>query len=303
MRALTSYTEEGRNAYCDGLELADCPYEDETVRYFEWRAGWLRSMGDDHFSLDEPRDPLDYSHPMEVAKIDAWYAEGHAKFRYKKAEQLLPDLSTVAGVLGAPENWAGNCYATALKLKESGLLAPLEAEFGEIKLCYGVYDGVIASGSMFDKAPFSRHGWLEFEEGVVIDPTWWVFVGEEPSLRVANVEDYDLGASRLRQRVRNDTDPPAFDASQGVVRWTINDPDVTAFAELLLGDGSRLKEGEISRAQAFWLANRPLFALGNRASELYRALKTVGLGALIPIDNRAYSGVEYDDTIPTAKFK
>jgi hypothetical protein len=87
------------------------------------------------------------------------------------------------------------------------------------------------------------------------------------------------------------------------VRWTINDPDVTAFAELLLGDGSRLKEGEISRGQAFWLANRPLFALGNRASELYRALKTVGLGALIPIDNRAYSGVEYDDTIPTAKFK
>ncbi len=79
-------------------------------------------------------------------------------------------------------------------------------------------------------------------------------------------------------------------------RWTINDPDVTAFAELLLGEQSRLSDGKLSRGQAHWLGNRPLSALGSRAAEVYRALKTIGLGALIPIDNRVYADVEADDS-------
>lgn len=294
MRTLTSYVDEGRTAYCDEVDLDDCPYSEGTVRYYEWRGGWLETHGNDPLAFDHlgPRDPLDFSHPAELAKTDAWCAKRHAQFRYKKARQLLPSLPDVAGALGAPENWAGNCYATAHKLKESGLLAAMEEEFGAVKLCYGIYDGEIASDSMFARKPFARHGWLEFEEGIVVDPTYWVFVGEEPSLRVADVGNYDLAASRLCQRVRNDTKPPPFDESHGVIRWTINDPDVTAFVEVLLGEHSQIGDGVLSRGQAHWLGNRPLSALGNRAEELYRALKVLGLSALIPLDNRHYIGMD-----------
>lgn len=304
MRPLVSYRDEGNEAYLDGVELKDCPYKEDTIRYFEWRAAWLRSSADDPLAWDDlgPRDPFDYSHPAEVARTDAWLAERSARFRIGRAKELLPTLADVAGALGAPENWAGNCYATSQKLKESGLLKALEKEFGEARLCYGVYTGEIHPDSMFAKAAFSRHGWLEFDEGIVVDPTYWVFAGEEPSIRVAGLEEYDLAASRLRQRIFNNTTPPAFDAEQGVVRWTVNDPDVTAFVEMLLGEHSRLNEGQISRGQAHWLGNRPLSALGSRAEELYVALKAVGLSALIPIDNRAYVGMDYDPDASVAKF-
>jgi len=151
-----------------------------------------------------------------------------------------------------------------------------------------MYTGDVLKGNQFSGKPLIRHGWLELEEGIVIDPTYWVFVNEEPGLRVCGVEEYDMAARRLRSVVLKDHGAPEFKDEDGVVRWPINDPDVTRAVHDLLGQQSRVDEGLITKNQARWLGNRPLSDLKTNAAPIYRALDLLGSRAFIPLDNRKY---------------
>lgn len=263
MRALTNYFDEGRTAYCDEIAVDDCPYADGSVRYFEWRPGWFETYGNDPFAFDHlgDRDPLDLSHPSELAKCDANSSRRSAEFRINQVRQLLPTMDQIVELLGPPEGWVHNCYATATQLLGSGLLQPIVDAFGPLRLGYGNYDGWVAKDTPYHGKPVIRHGWIELEEGIVIDPTQWVFTGDEPSLAVVGITDYDFGACRFKQSVRQDVVPPAYEPEHGVIRWTVNDPTISDFAAALLGDHSRISDGFLSRGQAHWLGNRPLSVL------------------------------------------
>ncbi|TLX15953.1 hypothetical protein [Rhizobium sp. MHM7A] len=288
MRALVSYVEEGRDAYCDGKQVDDCPYEDNTVRYHHWRKGYWETQANDTFSLEEDVDPLDFSHPIYLAADDARGANRSAEYRMNELKSLLPSIAQIEASIGPAETWKGNCYGVAEALLNSGLLQPVIDQFGLIQATYGQYFGVVLEGNQFSDKPLIRHGWLELEEGIVIDPTYWVFVNEEPELRVCGVEDYDMGARRLRSVVLKDHNAPEFNEADGVVRWPINDPDVTKAVCELLGKQSRVDEGLITANQARWLGNRPLADLKVNAASIYRALDMLGYRAFIPLDNRRY---------------
>lgn len=288
MRALNTYEDEGQEAYLEGKSVDDCPYEEGKVRYFQWCSGYWDAQADDQFSLPEDHDPFDPGNSVDLARDDARSHKRSAELRILKAEALLPTIPQLEVVVGSTEVWGGNCYGIAEGLLNSGLLQALEGPFGTPKLCYGQYTGWIDRDSPFHGRGVARHAWLEFEEGIVIDPTYWVFTGDAPALRVAGVEEYDLANRRLRARVLGDHDAPEFSEEFGVVRWTINDPDVSIMLDAILGDKSRLKEGLLCRRQAHWIANRPLSELGENAANIYRAFEILGIAALIPIDNRNY---------------
>jgi hypothetical protein len=288
MRALVSYVDEGRDAYCDGKQVDDCPYGDNTVRYYHWRQGYWETQANDRFSLDEDVDPCDFSHPIYLAADDAHGASRSAEYRMNELKSLLPSIAQIEAAIGPTESWKGNCYGVAEALLQSGLLQPVIDQFGLIQATYGQYFGVVLKGNQFSGKPLIRHGWLELEEGIVIDPTYWVFVNEEPELRVCDVGDYDMAARRLRSIALKDHDAPEFKAEDGVVRWSVNDPGVTKAVHELLGEQSRVKEGLITANQARWLGNRPLSELKKSAAPIYRALDMLGFRAFIPLDNRRY---------------
>ena len=203
-------------------------------------------------------------------------------------KSLLPTIQQIEAVIGPPETWKGNCYGVADALLNSGLLQPVIDQFGMMQVTYGQYFGVVLKGNQFSDKALIRQGWLELEEGIVIDPTYWVFVNEEPELRVCGIEDYDMAARRLRSIVLKDNDAPEYDEADGVVRWTINDPAVTKAVHALLGKRSRVEEGLITINQVRWLGNRPLSDLKNDAAAIYRAVDMLGYRAFIPLDNRNY---------------
>lgn len=288
MRALVSYAEEGQEAYYDGKDIDDCPYEEGTVRYHQWRQAYWEKQANDTFSLEEDVDPLDFSHPIYLAADDARGAGRSAEYRMNELKSLLPTIQQIEVAIGPSETWKGNCYGVADALLNSGLLQPVIDQFGMIQVAYGQYFGVVLKGNQFSDKALIRHGWLELEEGIVIDPTYWVFVNEEPELRVCGIEDYDMAARRLRSIVLKDNDAPEYDDADGVVRWTINDPAVTKAVHALLGKRSRVEEGLITINQVRWLGNRPLSDLKNDAAAIYRAIDMLGYRAFIPLDNRNY---------------
>lgn len=288
MRALVSYVDEGREAYFGGKTVDDCPYADNTVRYHHWRQGYWETQSNDYFSLEEDVDPLDLSHPIYLAADDARGAGRSAEYRMNEVKSLLPSVSQIEAVIGPSEQWKGNCYGVAEAILQSGLLQPVIDRFGLIQVTYGQYFGVVLSGNQFSGKAFVRHGWLEIEEGIVIDPTYWVFVNEEPELRVCGIEDYDMAARRLRSVVLKDNNAPEFQEADGVIRWTVNDPDVTSSVAELLGKNSRVNDGLITVNQVRWLGNRPLSELRSNAPAIYGAIDLLGFRAMIPLDNRRY---------------
>lgn len=179
----------------------------------------------------------------------------------------------VATAIDVPtSDWEGNCHGIAHAMLEAGLV--------EGKLRYGIWWGRIDPRSVFRGRPFTHHGWIELPDGIIIDPTRWVFEGKEPYIWTGkNRGEYDFGGNRLLAMQR--TFPPTYVGSKDVQLALCN--DTRGFLRDLLGN----KDYRIDIPQAFWLANLPLKTLDdNMTRELYQALVSADFGALIPIDNR-----------------
>lgn len=276
MRALYSYRDEGFEAYDGGRTPDDCPYAQSGVRRFDWLAGWLEASG---------------------ATLLSETASARSQSRKELLRTSLPGLSEVEASVGPTVSWIGNCHSVASQLLHSGLLAPLSPDFGEPRLCYGLFSGFVSPSSPFSGSLFPRHGWIEFDEGIVVDPTRWVFESTDPCLAVCGIEDYDLAARRMRSSLSGRKPSPYFDPTQRIIPWDLDDP-ATPAAAMLLGERSRLHEGKLSIGQAFWLGNLPLSELGSDAVLIYEAFDRLNLLALVPIDNRNYVDAKWHPPTP-----
>jgi hypothetical protein len=121
----------------------------------------------------------------------------------------------------------------------------------------------------------------------VVDPTRFVFEAAAPSLWLGSIDDYDLGANRLRERRRGP--PPEHSSLERQVIWIANESEVTDRVAELLGDTGLGRQMTLSWPQAFWLANNPPEVIGDLTPEIFRALAAVGCGGLIPLDNRDHA--------------
>lgn len=194
-----------------------------------------------------------------------------AVLNVKDSPQL--DAEKVAERIGVSlSDWPGNCYAIACKMVKSKMVKGRPA--------YGNYHGPIDPESRFARKTIVRHGWIERPDGMIVDPTRWVFECVEPYIYVGLPSmEYDEGANLLRARFARPA--PMFDPNKQVIAI----PEGEA-RELMCGLlGMSEVRPAINTEQAFWLGNMTIQALGNHAKLVYQTLEAMGLKVFVPIDN------------------
>ena len=126
-----------------------------------------------------------------------------------KEKPGLLDVSRIAERIGMDfSDWPGNCYAVACQM--------LKCKMVKGRPAYGNYHGPVAPSSMFFGKKVVRHGWIERADGMIVDPTRWVFEGVEPYIYEGLPSmEYDEGANLLRARFARPA--PIFDPNKQMV--------------------------------------------------------------------------------------
>jgi len=187
------------------------------------------------------------------------------------------DVKEVADAINLqPLDWVGQCFGIACAMVREGVSTGIPR--------YGHWLGPVAEGSIFankqHKLGFVPHGWIEEEDGVVTDPTRWVFEDAAPYIFRGADDDgfYDMGGNRLREAMTGempDFDPAAdylFLMPEGPLGSTLN---------LFLSE----EQPQLSMTQVHWLAHVSPARYGEQAKLVYEWLQFVGMKAMIPIDN------------------
>lgn len=204
-----------------------------------------------------------------------------------KLSFTVPQVEKAIGI--PAENWKGRCFEIASAMVRAKLVRGTAV--------YGHWTGPIASTSHFaDRRHlgFTNHGWILVDEStqLVVDPTRWVFEDREPYIFIGaevDIDDetwpYDEGGNKLRAVLSRP--PPGFNPLGKSIRLEkYLSTEGRQLLALMLGEsGKDRPRGVLSVDQMFWLANQPFDAFGEKVHEFYKAIKAVGRGALIPIDN------------------
>lgn len=120
--------------------------------------------------------------------------------------QRLP-ITPSEECIGLPtRKWINNCHLIAHKLISAGCFEGVAR--------YGMYTGevdddcpVIDFIEKYEDGIPIRHGWIEQDDGTIIDPTRWVFEGDYPYIAVISEDDwehdeYDPGMQQFKKRFR-----------------------------------------------------------------------------------------------------
>lgn len=184
--------------------------------------------------------------------------------------------------VGTPDTWISNCYYMACVAVEQ-CRVPGDA-------VYGLWKGPVHPQSYFHGkgvVGFIRHGWVQLDDGRVLDPTRWVFEAAAPYVYVGANDHYDEGANQLREMTMRPA--PAWDAEETQLKFTCSSEAWTRVEKLLnleaLYADDNYRVGDIDRAQAFWLANLPPDHLQPYTWEIYQWLKENDLQIAVPMDN------------------
>lgn len=184
-------------------------------------------------------------------------------------------VEMVAQLIGAPpEEWEGQCTWVVSELIKTGKVIG--------KKRYGHYYGPISPKSIFARSHLTtpcRHGWIELEDGRVLDPTRWVFEAIGPYIYIGpNRCEYDAGGQILK--MSNLAPPPDYLEGEE----TVEAPQEFIEAFLVVPG---VKEGRevFTLDQVFWLANLPVPNLGEIGRPLYKWLNEHGYKVFIPLDN------------------
>lgn len=202
----------------------------------------------------------------------------------------VPSIEEVAIAITIPvEEWPGNCHAIAVAAQQAGL-------FPGVKSRYGHYSGPVAEGSMFHKHKYPRHGWLVRGDGVIIDPTRWVFEDVEPYIAVIPPFDaekqaqYDVGGARLERALFGDRPPPGptegFGARKKPEKCPLWIKSWQHGAANYIWNIFQCAPQALTLAQVYWLAHRLPEEFGGRATAraIFEAIALAGRKVFIPID-------------------
>jgi len=281
MRPSISYRDQGQSGFYSHIGWADCPYPVDSLKAMEWRSGWLKAaIGSGNFSADEAeRFRLDMSlMDQAVARHRVW------------VRSLGPIVAEVEQICGPVDLWPEDRVAVAMELAESGILDRLIPDLGRYQGVCGCYVGEVAPGAILgarDEEGIS-HGWIEFEIGLVMDPTRWALRGGDPDLAIESLEDYDLGGLMTRRHGQKDA-PPSIDADDSGIEVDGMRRRLVERLHGLLGTTSRvMNDGIIGRGQLIWVGRRTLEELGEEAFDLHHWLEDRRLLGVLPVDSRKY---------------
>lgn len=205
------------------------------------------------------------------------------------------DIEDIEELAGPADSWPGRCHEVALAA--ASLIDDGEAVYGHYR---GPVDPHGYWGSR-SHHPFVQHGWVQLDDGGVLDPTHWSFLDEEPGIAIFDEweaeEEYDRGGNRTRTDMMRP--PPPWDPSTKVgARGTAGavslpvpkGSDLEMALNTLLGEDQH-GTGEnddgyvITIMQAMWLANAPYDTLAPHQKDVYGMLGKAGLRGFVPQDN------------------
>lgn len=285
--------EMGRIAHSWARGENDCPFDEasDPIAYWSWIAGLRYEFYAEQFLVQQDycRGELELYDRTVDDLANAGIARIHLDHAVRKASQTLPSIEEVAKVISCEvSEWAGNCFGISCMIYRAGL-------FPGFRPVYGEYHGHIDPRGYFSGSmPFSQHGWLQNDKGVVIDPTRYAFTAETPHIHIGPHDyDYDIAGERRRASRSGFCMPPH--RSVAAVPACTERAYPLALSEALcdilqrrMPDCRKSNSGLIlTQAEAFWLANQPFGRLEGHHLELIAALEEAGLKALIPTDTYA----------------
>lgn len=183
------------------------------------------------------------------------------------------DAAKIADRIEVPlASWPGNCYAVATSM--------VRCKVVKGRAVYGNYLGAIHPASMFHGKPVVRHGWVVQKDGLIVDPTRWVFESADPYVYVGlPTLEYDEGANLLRAQYARPA--PIYDPNKQMA--TVPEgPARELFAALL---GMSEVRAKVNTEQVFYLANMALQHLGEDAKLVYQTVLQMELQVFVPVDN------------------
>ncbi len=195
-----------------------------------------------------------------------------------------------------PLDWVARCYEVAS--------AMVEAKLVKGHAVYGHWLGAVDDDSPFAGKPVIHHGWVLGQDGLVVDPTRWVFEAVKPYIFVGYppaADDfdpaawpYDEGGDQLRRAMRGpcpvvtpDDETVELQLTSKAARTSVMDLVgragwVSPSSRRAVRDGSPLK---LSKAQLVWLGNAPYDDFQGHAPAVYQAFKRLKRLAIIPMDH------------------
>lgn len=240
---------------------------------------WMRPLNN-HLELGATDGPIDNPYPEASyagrmwragnafhhgSPDDSFAAMADARKIITDLENTLPSIDELASKSQIPlEKWPGNCAKIA-----AAVLPHLSIPHA--LTAYGFYTGEVSSKSRFAGATIIRHGWIETLNGLVIDPTHWVFEATEPKLYVGSIADFDFGM--MRYKAETPFPEPAtkmFEVEFG--------KDQVAFIEQLTGLTATNNRFRLAYNQASWLADRPMQVMREHFCAVIDALDASGIG-------------------------
>lgn len=184
-------------------------------------------------------------------------------------------MDRVTEQFGDIRKWRGQCHYAATMLVQFGIVQ------GHVR--YGNWMGPIHPDCPeFGGRTFTHHGWIELEDGSIVDPTRWVFEHVEPYVYEGPNDHYDAGGNVVREAIQGRT-PPTFNPSKQTYLLSVPLELLDFFYEQCDDDGMVVLDID----QLFWVANLSPRVLGGNAGAaiLYRELDRLEMGMLVPIDN------------------
>lgn len=172
------------------------------------------------------------------------------------------------------EQWAGSCYAVACAFVQTGLKGTPR---------YGHWTGPVSRHCQIDRwveQSIIHHGWVEMPDGIIVDPTRWVFEAAKPYIYVGENDYYDVGGNKLREEMLSPY--PKYDRAKA--QKHVDFGEATEFVRKL----TRSQRRAFTIEQLCWIANLPLSRLGTHAKRVYSCLIAADLAGMIPIDNRRF---------------
>lgn len=146
---------------------------------------------------------------------------------------------------------------------------------------YGMYAGPVSlDGYWGDRPQLNHHGWVQLEDGRILDPTRWSFENVKPYVYISEPSDeYDEGSDGLRMRLMKPCPDPS---------GTLPGIEFRAAEKTLIERLTGTHASEVSLGQLVWMANLPYQILEQNLATgvVYTMLIANDLSAFIPLDNK-----------------
>lgn len=228
------------------------------------------------------------------AQQEARAREQHALTKIDPTDSVLALLQSltpaeIAHRINIPlECWPGNCFAIA-----TAIVRKFDWTEGAESV-YGLYLGRVSQDcEMFHGKGAVRHGWIVTKEGVLVDPTAWVFEAQDPHVRILvpgtsmhfELHDfYDEGAESIAEHARLDFPSAGKDRVHRVPNKRLLETMQSHVRTRTLA--SYPKTG-FTAAQLGWICRRPYSAWPpDVARALYAFVDSIQLSACVPVDYR-----------------